>query len=218
VSAAETAAWRSPELQAAATTPADEVLRALDSTRDGLSTGEASRRLAAVGPNALRSHGVRALEVFARQLRNPLLALLVSAALVSAFVGEATDAFIILTIICLSVVLGFANEYRSARAVEALHSRLRHTALTLRDGRPVSVDVTELVPGDVVRLGVGDVVPADVRLLELEGWSATSRCSPARPCRWRSRSRPSSRPSRRWRSPPARSWAPSCSTAAGRAS
>ncbi len=167
--AAEAATWRSPELRAAATMPADAVLRELDSTPDGLSSAEAARRLAAVGPNALRSHGVRALEVLARQLRNPLLLLLISAALVSGFVGELTDAIIIMAIVCLSVGLGFVNEYRSARAVEALHSRLRHTALALRDGRPVSVDVTELVPGDVVRLGVGDVVPADVRLLRIDG-------------------------------------------------
>jgi hypothetical protein len=163
------AAWRSPELQAAAAMPADAVLAELDSTPDGLSSAEAARRLAAVGPNALRSHGVRALEVLARQVRNPLLLLLISAALVSAFVGEVTDAVIILAIVCLSVGLGFVNEYRSARAVEALHSRLRHTALARRDGRPVSVDVTELVPGDVVQLGVGDVVPADVRPLRIDG-------------------------------------------------
>ncbi len=65
--------------------------------------------------------------------------------------------------------LGFANEFRSERAVEALHDRIRHTALTLRDGRAVAVDVTELVPGDLVRLGMGDVVPADLRLLEADG-------------------------------------------------
>jgi len=69
----------------------------------------------------------------------------------------------------LSVGLGFVNEYRSERAIEALHERIRHTALTLRDGRAVAVDVTELVPGDLVRLGVGDVVPADLRLLEADG-------------------------------------------------
>jgi Mg2+-importing ATPase len=66
----------------------------------------------------------------------------------------------------LSVALGFLNEYRAERAVEALHSRIRHTAVTLRDGRAVDIDVTHLVPGDVVRLDVGDVVPADLRLLD----------------------------------------------------
>ncbi len=92
-----------------------------------------------------------------------------AAALVSIVVGQHADAGIILGIIGLSVGLGFANEFRSERAVEALHDRIRHTALTLRDGRAVAVDVTELVPGDLVRLGMGDVVPADLRLLEADG-------------------------------------------------
>jgi Mg2+-importing ATPase len=117
----------------------------------------------------LRSHGARPLAVLARQLRNPLLILLVAAALTSFAVGERTSALIILLIICLSVGLGYFNEYRAELAVQALHSRLRHTALAMRGGEPVAVDVTELVPGDVVRLAVGDVVPADLRLLDAEG-------------------------------------------------
>jgi P-type Mg2+ transporter len=144
-------------------------LSRLASTGGGLSTGEASARLDAVGANVLRSHGARPVAVLMRQLRNPLLILLVAAAVMSLFVGERTDAAIILAIIGLSVGLGFFNEYRSERAVEALHSQLRHTALALRDGQPGQIDVTELVPGDVVRLGVGDVVPADMRLLDVEG-------------------------------------------------
>jgi P-type Mg2+ transporter len=157
------------ELRSAASLGGDAVLEKLASSRQGLSSEEAARRLETVGPNALRSHGARPLVIFLRQLRNPLLILLVTTAVVSAFVGEGTDAVIILAIIALSVGLGFFNEYRSARAVEELHSQLRHTALALRDGRPVAVDVTLLVPGDVVRLSVGDVVPADLRLLETEG-------------------------------------------------
>ena len=68
------------------------------------------------------------------------------------------------------------NEYRSEKAVEALHSQIRHLAFVDRDGATEQVDVTELVPGDVVQLAVGDVVPADLRLLEATSWSATSRC------------------------------------------
>jgi len=161
--------WCALALRSAAVMEADEVLTELASSPQGLSNDEAARRLAQVGPNALRSHGARPLAIFLRQLRNPLLILLVTTALVSAFVGEATDAIIILAIIGLSVGLGFFNEYRSARAVEALHSQLRHTALALRDHGPVAVDVTLLVPGDVVQLSVGDVVPADVRLLRANG-------------------------------------------------
>ena len=163
------AAWRPLELRSAATMDRDAVLEQLASSRPGLTSDEAARRLEEVGPNALRSHGARPLVIFLRQLRNPLLILLVTTAVVSAFVGEGTDAIIILAIIGLSVGLGFFNEYRSARAVEELHSQLRHTALALRDGKPVAVDVTLLVPGDVVQLSVGDVVPADLRLLRADG-------------------------------------------------
>jgi E1-E2 ATPase len=106
---------------------------------------------------------------FARQFRSFLLLLLRSAAVISAAVGETTEAGIILTIVGLSVGLGFVNEFRSEKAVEALHSQIRRTALVERDGRAHQVDVVELVPGDVVRLRVGDIVPADLRLLETSG-------------------------------------------------
>jgi Mg2+-importing ATPase len=148
---------------------ATQLLESLGGSATGLDAEEARRRLLHAGPNAVRTHGARPLAVLARQLNNPLLLLLAAAALVSLRVGERADAGIILVIIGLSVGLGFANEFRSERAVEALHDRIRHTALTIRDGRPVAIDVTELVPGDVVRLGVGDVVPADLRLLEADG-------------------------------------------------
>jgi len=161
--------WRSLALVAAAALSADDVLGRLKTTAAGLSQDEARARLGEVGSNALRSHGARPFAVLARQLRNPLLILLVAAALTSFAVGERTSAAIILLIIVLSVGLGFFNEYRSELAVEALHSQLRHTALAMRDGAPVAVDVTELVPGDVVQLAVGDVVAADLRLLHAEG-------------------------------------------------
>jgi len=154
------------DMAAVATVRADEVLQSLRSSHNGLPAAEARRRLADVGPNALRSHRARPFSVLARQLRNPLLLLLLAAALTSVFVGEGTDAVIIFLISGLSIGLGFLNEFRSERAVEALHSQLRHTTLALRDGKDVAVDVTELVPGDVIRIGVGDLVPADLRLLE----------------------------------------------------
>jgi P-type Mg2+ transporter len=165
----EATGWSSLALVSAAALSGDDVLGRLESTAAGLSHEKASARLAEVGANTLRSHGARPLAVLARQLRNPLLILLVAAALTSFAVGERTSALIILLIICVSVGLGFFNEYRSELAVEALHSQLRHTALAMRDGEPLAVDVTELVPGDVVRLAVGDVVPADLRLLHADG-------------------------------------------------
>jgi P-type Mg2+ transporter len=153
-------------LKEAARLQPDDVLSRLGTSAGGLSAEEAARRLKLVGPNAIRTHDVRALAILARQLRNPLLILLAAATLVSLVVGERTDAIIILTIVALSVGLGFFNEYRSERVIEALHSSIRHRALALRGGVPVAIDVTELVPGDVVQVRVGDLVPADLRLID----------------------------------------------------
>jgi P-type Mg2+ transporter len=154
-------------LNDAACRPADDVLRALGTSLEGLGSDEARRRLAQYGPNALRSHGARGWAVLARQLRNPLLLLLLAAAAVSGATGDPTGAAIIAVIVALSVGLGFFNEYRSEKAVEALHSEIRQNALVTRDGTPRPVDVVELVPGDIVRLRVGDIIPADIRLLEV---------------------------------------------------
>jgi Mg2+-importing ATPase len=154
------------DLEIAARTPTLDVLDALESGPGGLTSAEAQRRLESYGPNALRSHGARAWTVLARQLRNPLLLLLLGAATVSGITGDPSDAVIIGVIVALSVGLGFVNEFRSEQAVEALHSQIHHTALVTRDGAPKRVPVTELVPGDLVQLAVGDIVPADVRLLE----------------------------------------------------
>ncbi|HEV7172359.1 magnesium-translocating P-type ATPase [Pedococcus sp.] len=132
----------------------------------GLTETEAAERLVAVGPNALRDHGARMWPVLARQLRSPLLVLLFATAGVSFAVGDRTNAVIIGLILVASVGLGFGNEYRAERASQALHSTIRHTVVVTRDGRLRKVDVVELVPGDLVHLSLGGVVPADIRLLE----------------------------------------------------
>ncbi|HXR11098.1 MAG TPA: magnesium-translocating P-type ATPase [Gaiellaceae bacterium] len=154
------------DLAAAAALPATDVLSRLGSSPAGLSSVEAGRRLAVYGPNVLLSHGVSALSVLVRQLRSYLLLLLLAAAVVSAVVGDRTEAAIIGGIMLMSVGLSFLNEFRSEKAVEALHSQIRHLAFVDRDGQPTEVAVTEIVPGDVVHLRVGDVIPADLRLLE----------------------------------------------------
>ncbi|NUR87167.1 MAG: magnesium-translocating P-type ATPase [Nonomuraea sp.] len=156
-------------MQQSATMDVSDVLRALDTGPAGLDEAEAGRRLASVGPNAVRTHRVSAWAVLARQLRSALLALLLIAALVSFVVGQRTDAVVIGVIIAISVGLGFVNEYRAEQAGAALHDRIRHRAVVVRSGEAREVDVTELVPGDRVRLALGQVVPADLRLLEVTG-------------------------------------------------
>ena len=156
---------RFPSIEVAAATAAELVLDRLGSSQSGLSSAEAAARLTAFGPNAVRSHHANAWAVLGRQLRSPLLWLLLAAALVSAFVGEGADALIIAVIVGCSVGLGFANEYRAERAAEAMHSEIRHEVTTRRDGAEQRVEVTHLVPGDVVHLAIGSIVPADLRLL-----------------------------------------------------
>jgi Mg2+-importing ATPase len=144
-----------------------QVLAKLGSSDGGLSSSEASRRLEIYGPNVLAARGVSAWSVLARQLRSWLLLLLVVAAVVSAVVGDRTEALIIGAIMAMSVGLGFFNEYRSEKAVEELHSAIQHLAAVDRNGSTAELDVTQLVPGDVAHLRVGDVVPADLRLIEV---------------------------------------------------
>jgi NADPH:quinone reductase-like Zn-dependent oxidoreductase len=107
-----------------------------------------------IAPNAIRSYGAHPAGILLRQLASPLLILLGAATLIAFFFGERTDALIITVIIGLSVGLGFFNKYRSERALAELHARIRHQAVTVRDGRLKSVEVTQLVPGDVVLLEV----------------------------------------------------------------
>ena len=154
---------------AAAAPAADEVLGSLGGSQQGLTGLVAAARLRTAGPNAVRSHRASAPLVLARQLRSPLLALLAITAAVSFFVGERGGAIIIGVILAASVGLGFANEYRAEKAAEALHSGIRHRCVVMRDGHSRPIDVTELVPGDVIDLQLGEVVPADVRLLMTAG-------------------------------------------------
>ncbi|TDU83876.1 Mg2+-importing ATPase [Kribbella voronezhensis] len=158
------------ELADAAASPLEDVLGMLHlRPESGLSGDEVQRRTAVFGPNAVSSHRARWLPVLWHQLRSPLLGLLVAAAIASYVVGERGSAIIICAILAVSVGLGFGNEFRAEKAAEALHSQIRHQAVVVRDAREVAVDVTALVPGDVVRLRLGEVVPADVRLLSVNG-------------------------------------------------
>ncbi|HEX5501036.1 MAG TPA: magnesium-translocating P-type ATPase [Thermomicrobiales bacterium] len=133
----------------------------------GLSSAEARRRLARHGPNepttARRASG---LAQFLRFFANPLVLILLLATAVSAAVGEFVNAAIIAAIVLLSVLLGFAQTYRSARAADRLRAAVAPTATARRDGDWRQLPRREVVPGDVVRLAAGDLVPADARLLD----------------------------------------------------
>ena len=156
------------ELADAAALSPDEVLASLGSRPDGLTAGEVAERLARYGDNSFGTHKVRPTAVLIRQVRNPILLLLLGAALVSGLTGGGTNAVIITVIVALSVGLGFFNEYRAEMAMASLRAKIRQEAEVHRDGRTSRVPVTDLVPGDVVTLRLGGLVPADLRLIEVD--------------------------------------------------
>ena len=128
---------------------------------------EAQKRLAATGPNEpaakhRTSLPVQILLLFA----NPLVGILLFASFVSAIVGDPINAGIIMIIVVLSVTLNFYQSYRSQQAAERLRAQVTPTATVLRDGAWKGVPRRELVPGDIVRLSAGDMVPADARLID----------------------------------------------------
>jgi Mg2+-importing ATPase len=143
-----------------------QALTRLDTTADGLDDAEAAKRLARTGANEFAPARRTLPRVVLAQLRSPLLGLLVAAASVSIGVGEHTDGAIIIGIIVSSVGLGVFNEYRSEQTLAALRERTGRRATVLRNARSVEVAAAALVPGDVCILQTGDVVPADLRLLE----------------------------------------------------
>jgi Mg2+-importing ATPase len=156
------------DLATSARLPVADVLEQTESSDSGLSKAQADERLQAEGPNLIAQAHVTAFGILLAQLRNPLLLLLLAAAAVSGLTGDPTDAGIIAAIVAMSVGLSFFNEYRSAKAVAALHGDIHYKALVWRDGAQGEIDVTELVRGDVVGLRIGGVVPADLRLIEAD--------------------------------------------------
>jgi len=150
----------------------EQVLESLGTSQDGLSSEEAQRRLEEYGPNELREEKrVTPLELFVGQFKSILVIILILSAIVSAYIsmrkGEPyTDTYVIMAIVIMNAVLGFVQEYRAERAVEALKRMVAPHVIALRDGREESLDSRNLVPGDVVLLEAGSRVPADGRLLE----------------------------------------------------
>jgi P-type Ca2+ transporter type 2C len=146
----------------------DEVAVALEtSLRTGLSEQEAARRLAELGPNELQAaRAVHPWRLLLEQLRNVLILILLVAVGLSAALGHATEAVVITVIVLFAVLLGFVQEYKAERAIDALREMAAPTATVLRGGQAVDVPARELVPGDVMLLEAGDRAPADGRVFE----------------------------------------------------
>ena len=155
------------------TQSAEEVLRDLGATPEGLTTAQAEERLAQYGPNKLKeAPKPTLLQRFLQQLRDPMLIILLIAAGVSALTGmlsgenEWTEVIIILAVVLLNAVLGVLQESKAEAAIEALQTMTAATCKVMRDGKQVTIHSDQLVPGDVIILEAGDAVPADGRILE----------------------------------------------------
>jgi Mg2+-importing ATPase len=133
----------------------------------GLSAGEAKARLARFGPNVFQARQHKSLlRQYLSRFGNPLVLILLVASAVSAFTGEITNFLIIACIVVLSVTLDFVQEYRANASAEKLRQSVSVRATVMRDGKALEVPVTEVVPGDLALLSVGDLIPADGRVVE----------------------------------------------------
>jgi Ca2+-transporting ATPase len=146
----------------------EEVLQALKTSRKGLSSEEAQRRLQEYGYNELvERERVTLLEIFLNQFKDIFVIMLLVATAFSFIIGEIIDASTIAVIVVLNAVVGFVQEYRSEKAMEAMKQLTAPKARVLRDGKETIVPAKEVVPGDIVILEEGDRIPADGRLLEV---------------------------------------------------
>jgi magnesium-transporting ATPase (P-type) len=146
--------------------PAAEVVAALETGTRGLSDDEAARRREAFGANVLPRPKRRSpVVVYLAQFKSPLIYLLFAAAAVSLAIGELTDALFIFAVLQINAVIGTVQEWRAETSAEALQGLIRNEVVVVRDGLRREVESVELVPGDIVRLESGSLVPADIRLL-----------------------------------------------------
>ena len=133
--------------------PPEQLLSQLGVTDKGLLPADAESRLRTYGPNALeQQHQTRALVLLLSQFKSPLVLILIFAAAISIFVGEYTDALIVLAVVFGSTLLGFTQEYRAGNAVEKLRSQVTLKAKVLRGGESRTIDAERVVPGDIALL------------------------------------------------------------------
>jgi H+-transporting ATPase len=148
------------------TSPMSEVQALLESSPDGLTQTEATKRLAHYGPNEIAEHTTNPLLKFLAYFWGPIPWMIEVAVILSGAVRHWPDFFIILVLLLANAVVGYTEERQAGNAIDALRAKLAINARVRRDGRWTTPAARELVPGDVIRLRLGDIVPADARLLD----------------------------------------------------
>ena len=191
----------------------EDALAELDADVAGLTSEQAGERLRRYGANRLpEERGPSAWELLARQVASPLMYALILSALLAMALGEFEDGVVVLAVVVLNSLIGFAQEYRAGRAIAALAGLVADPARVRRDGTWIEVPAEQVVPGDVVAVAQGDRVTADLRLLRAEGLRAQEAALTGESVPVRSAPR-RRRPTRRWPSAtacctPARWWRP----------
>src|SRR5579872_1854332 len=147
------------------TLPLQEVQARLKSSTAGLTQAEAAKRLIQYGPNEIREKKTNPLLKFLSYLWGPIPWMIEGAVILSGVVRHWPDFFIILVLLFANAVVAFWEEHQAGNEIAALRAKLATKARALRDGKWATPKVAELVPGDVIRLCLGDIVPADARLL-----------------------------------------------------
>lgn len=147
--------------------PLSEIARILKTTPSGIDHTSASLLLTEYGKNQIEDKKKKTLfQMLLRQLSDFMILILIAAAIISGIIGDITDTVIILAIIIINAIVGFIQEYRAEKAMEALKNMAANYARILREGKIIDIPASNLVPGDVVILEAGNIIPADVRFFE----------------------------------------------------
>ena len=145
----------------------DEALSRLSSGISGITSNEAKARFEKHGPNELAvQEGTSPITIFLSQFKDLMVIILIIATIISAALGEYVDSIVILIIVILNSIFGFFQEYKAEKALSALKAMAAPQAMVIREGKELVIPARELVPGDIVILRTGDMVPADCRLIE----------------------------------------------------
>lgn len=149
-----------------------EVTEEIESTKSGLSSDEAKQRYEKYGPNLIEKTKKDSIaKLLWRQINNPLIWVLIGSSLLAILLGKITDGLVVLSVVIINTIIGFIQEYKAGKAIEALSEMVPENATVHREGRKISIPVSEIVPGDVAELEAGDRVPADMRLLRQKNLS-----------------------------------------------
>ena len=147
--------------------PLEDILKKIEASKDGFTSNEAKKKLSTYGPNSIKPQkGNSTLNLLISQFKSPIIIILFFAIGLSFFLNDIVDAIIILTIVLISGFLGFWQEYGANNAVAKLLEVVKIKANVLRDGKAIDISVEEIVPGDVVLLKAGAVIPADSLIIE----------------------------------------------------